>query len=273
MSFLLIYPSPICADNGYDTEFIDLLEIVYGEGYLSQGGSALVDRMFEGIELEGKTVLDLGCGIGGPALHLAKNHKTCVVGTDPDALMIQKSEAALERLQKHIHVKGSAHFVLMEDPLTLQQFPDNSFDIVTSRESILHVPNEHKQHYFKEIFRVLKTGGQLVLLDWQHHSPNYSEEVKNMMEMDGVPFYLMTPEEYHQTIVQSGFSHITRTDLTDAFFKQTQDDLSIISTEQDRIIEEFGKETLDYSLNSWRIQGQAFERKELLVAFIKAKKE
>lgn len=271
--FLITY-LPTNADNGYDNDFIDLVEIVYGEGYLSQGGPAMVDQMFEGITLEGKSVLYLGCGIGGPALHLVKNHQVALVGVDPEKIMIQKCQEALAKTNATANaaLKGSADFVLMENPFSLQQFPSGAFDIITSKEAILHVPHEQKPGYFREIFRVLKNGGQIVILDWQHSDPNYSDDLKAMMEMDGVPFNLTTPEEYRQVLMKAGFSNITINDITNQFAEQTQQDLALIEKKQEQIIVKFGKETYDYACKSWNIQGKAFKEGELLAGIIKAKK-
>ena len=268
---MLSTPLPLQAGQGYATNFVDLVEMVYGEGYLSQGGLAMVERMFERVELDENTLLDLGCGIGGPALHLVKNHAITVVGIDPEALMIHKSRIALEQLRS-TPLRGSAYFVAMEDPLTLEPFPDESFDIVTSKESILHVPHAHKLNYFREIFRVLKPGGQLVILDWQHRSPNYSDAVRKMMEIDGIPFYLTTPEEYRETVVQAGFSAVTIDDMTPYYAEQSQEDIALIDAKRLQIIEQFDQETYDNARESWSIQGQAFEDRELLVGLIKATK-
>lgn len=272
-NILAIVPG-VHADSGYDNEFIDLVEIVYGDGYLSQGGSEMVEAMFEGIELDEKKVLDLGCGIGGPALDLIKNHSVTVVGVDPEVLMIEKSRAALKNLRASTNktLKGSASFVTMQDPLSLEQFPSNSFDIVTSKEAILHVPNEHKLNYFREIFRVLKTGGELVIVDWLHSSPNYSDDVKAMMEMDGVPFHLTTPQEYQKIVQEAGFSDVTLNDLTNMLTEQTNEDLETIDSNKRQITDRFDKKTFDYARNSWDIQRKAFANKELLVFLIKAVK-
>ncbi|MCH9631704.1 MAG: 2-methoxy-6-polyprenyl-1,4-benzoquinol methylase, mitochondrial [Chlamydiae bacterium] len=275
LAALLIALLPAYADNGYDTDFVDLVEIVYGQGYLSQGGSKMVEQMFQGIDLEKKRILDIGCGVGGPALHLAKNYNVSVVGIDPETSMIRRSQEALDKLQTNSKdsLKGSAYFAVMEDPLSLQQFPDNSFDIVTSKESILHVPLEHKQNYFREIFRVLKKGGQLVILDWLHRSPNYTEDISAMMEMDGVPFHLTTFSEYHQTVLLAGFSDVAINDLTGLIAKLTQQDLITIDAKQNQIIERFDQETCNYAHDSWNIQAKAFEDRELLVGLITAVKD
>ncbi|MDH3535045.1 MAG: SAM-dependent methyltransferase, partial [Gammaproteobacteria bacterium] len=56
----------------YDEDLIALLEALWGEGFMSPGGTDEVDRYLEGISLEGLSVLDIGCGLGGVDIHLIR---------------------------------------------------------------------------------------------------------------------------------------------------------------------------------------------------------
>ena len=49
----------------YHDQMIDMLERVWGDGWLSPGGPAEVARLLEGMDLRGKNLLDIGCGAGG----------------------------------------------------------------------------------------------------------------------------------------------------------------------------------------------------------------
>jgi cyclopropane fatty-acyl-phospholipid synthase-like methyltransferase len=51
--------------HDYDTAMLDMLQIIWGEGYLSPGGPQAVREIMQGLDLAGKRVLDIGCGIGG----------------------------------------------------------------------------------------------------------------------------------------------------------------------------------------------------------------
>ena len=67
----------------YDEGSITFLEELWGDGFLSPGGPEEVARVLEGIDLAGKTVLDIGCGAGGITAALARDHGAAkVVGID-----------------------------------------------------------------------------------------------------------------------------------------------------------------------------------------------
>lgn len=58
-------------DPEYDDAAIRFLEVVWGPGYLSPGGPDEVDCVIEGLQMSGKTAIDIGCGTGGITLHVA----------------------------------------------------------------------------------------------------------------------------------------------------------------------------------------------------------
>ena len=71
---------------------LNLLKTVWGEGFLSPGGTDEIDEAMKGIDVSGKTVLDIGCGCGGAAIHLIKNYGAkSVLGIDIESLVIQRA--------------------------------------------------------------------------------------------------------------------------------------------------------------------------------------
>lgn len=48
--------------------------------------------MVEGLGLQGKRVLDIGCGLGKPACILAEKYGAYVVGTDLEGHLIKRSK-------------------------------------------------------------------------------------------------------------------------------------------------------------------------------------
>lgn len=98
-------------------------------------------------DISGKQLLDAGCGTGWFSKGAAERG-AAVTSMD-------LGEKLLAQVEKKCHSKRVVGSIL-EMP-----FPDAHFDIVVSSEVIEHTPNPEQA--IKEIFRVLKPGGVMVL--------------------------------------------------------------------------------------------------------------
>ncbi len=147
------------ATQEYDENLKALLEAVWGEGFMSPGGIDEVDRYLTGIKLAGHSVLDIGCGLGGIDVHLVKQHGAAMVtGIDVDQALIDRCDL----LAQKFHVTAQTKFICV-DPGPLP-FGNASFEIVTSKDSIIHIPD--KKELAADIYRVLEPGGWFVASDW-----------------------------------------------------------------------------------------------------------
>lgn len=259
------------ACQGYDEEFIDLIEMVYGKGFLSQGNQKCVDNMVKEVHLEGRNILDIGSGLGAPALYLAERYGANVIGTDPQRWMVERAQLNLEEVREKL--KGSAKFVLLENPSHLRQFSDNQFDVIFSKEAILHVPLEIKEAFFKEVFRVLKPGGEIVILDWLRSSFDYSANTKKMMEMDGVAFHLITPVKYLNILENAGFTQIEMENTSSEHAAFSQENIATIEKLSTEITAKFGRDVYEYCIESWGFQRDAFRAEEIITAIFRATKK
>jgi len=106
----------------------------------------------------GMNVLDVGCGVGGPALEIARFTECHVTGLNINEYHIQRGTARAKSL-KLDHLCKLVHGDFMKLP-----FEDNSFDAVYQIEATAHAPS--KEGVYAEIFRVLKPGGVFGSYEW-----------------------------------------------------------------------------------------------------------
>ena len=113
---------------------------------------------------EGRTCLDVGCGSGALAIAVAKrNPGASVVGVDkwgPEYASF--SQAVCE---DNARAEGVTNVSFHSDNACRLDFPDESFDAVTSNYVYHNIAGVNKQLLLKETLRVLKKGGTFAIHD------------------------------------------------------------------------------------------------------------
>lgn len=66
--------------GNYDHSIIAVNQLLWGEGFLSPGGARAVRPIVDGLDLAGRTLLDIGCGVGGVDRVLAEDYGCRVIG-------------------------------------------------------------------------------------------------------------------------------------------------------------------------------------------------
>lgn len=254
------------ASQGYDENFIELVEMIYGEGFLSQGGPAAVAHMVKGYALDNLKVLDIGAGLGGPALYLAECYSADITGLEPQQFLHARAVQAAHGRE----LKGSLQYVLMEHPGNLRQFENATFDLILSKETFLHIPLPCKQAFFAEMRRILKPGGALIIMDWTS-SGSLSSNTQKMMEMDAVAYHLLTEDSYRSLLEQAGFVSICVEDITAETVQSCEENIEKIRALSSAIQEKYGQEVYDYCLESWGYQRDAFARRELTATIFRTR--
>jgi ubiquinone/menaquinone biosynthesis C-methylase UbiE len=176
----------------YNSQVISFLEELWGDGFLSPGGSDEVKKVIEGIQIKDKRVLDIGSGSGACAVLLAKDYSAKqVVGIDVEPPVCKAAQNSV--LAAGLSEKISIELV---SPGKLP-FEDGSFDIVFSKDSIIHIPD--KSALAEDVFRVLKPGGHFAASDWLiSHSGQPSYEMSEYIKAEGLDFAMASPGEYQE---------------------------------------------------------------------------
>jgi len=238
----------------YNVEFTDIMEFIYGEDILSQGKEESVDMMFEGIDLEGKKILDLGSGLGGVSLYLAGKYNVEIVGIDRVSHLVKRAQDNLRGKK----LKGNIKFIHIDRDNSLIDFQDAEFDIIFSKESILHV--ENKLALFHEANRILKPGGQIVVLDWLKSSGALGGNIKRMMEVDGLDLAFASEVEYKKLLENAKFDEVKIFSKNAQYIKFSDDNLQYLLANQESFIKRFNQNNFDCSVNSWSLQKKSFRK-------------
>ena len=204
-------------DEGhYGPKQLNLLKIVWGEGFLSPGGTEEIDEIINNTDLRGKSILDIGCGCGGAAFHLIKKHNAKFVeGIDPEPLVIKTA--------KELAVKNNLSATTLfkcEQPVPLQ-YNDSTFDVVFSKEVFLHIPN--KEMLLKDIHRILKPGGLIVVSDWMRIDDNPpSKQMKDYIAAEGLDMHMCSLKRYKEILELTNFTDIKIRDRNEWYIQKAK---------------------------------------------------
>ena len=100
----------------------------------------------------GMVVADLGCGIGGPLIEIARFSGAKIVGVNSNAHQLERARTLTEEA-------GLTHLVdFLHCDFLQVDAPDNSFDAIFAIEATCLAPD--KPSIYGEIFRLLKPGAR-----------------------------------------------------------------------------------------------------------------
>ncbi len=250
----------------YPEALVKSLELIWGEGFLSPGGSSEVHEMLDGFNLAGQTVLDIGCGIGGVELVLVQAYKARrVVGVD---LQEQLLDMAADRVAA-IGLNETIVFQLvLPDKLP---FENEIFDMVFTKDSLLHIAD--KRSYFSEIFRVIKPNGWFVASDGLKGTSETEKKRLRYQEALGLSAYWESLADYHQLLQQVGFIDIYLRDRSDWFRKTViQDNERIFGSLKSTLIDLIGIENYDAWTKTRQTMRKAVEANELTTGHFRGRK-
>ena len=154
------------------------------------------------------SVLEVGCGAGGYAVHLAKRIGCQVVGLDINAEGVRNAKALAEKDKLGTRVKFDQCDVSRRLPIE-----DNAFDAIYSNDVLCHIPR--RSQILSDLRRVLKLGGRLLFSDALVVGGLVSHEEIAIRSSIGMYFF-SPPGENERLIKQSGLKLIEARDTTDS---------------------------------------------------------
>jgi ubiquinone/menaquinone biosynthesis C-methylase UbiE len=251
----------------YDDGMQALLQIIWGEGFLSPGGAAEVARLLEGSDITGCSVLDVGCGLGAIDELLVREYgAAAVLGIDVDLSLLASMQVRIERARMADRIRGQH---VTAGPLP---FADGEFDVVFSKDSLVQIPD--KPAIFAEVLRVLRPGGRFIASDWlRGGSAEYSPEMMEYFRLEGIAYNMATLAESAEALRAAGFDAVEIRDRHDWYLDLAQSELEAMeSSLSPLIVHRIGPERARHFIDNWRQLVVVLKRGELRPGHLKALK-
>ena len=234
-------------EEHYPLDSILFLEELWGDGFLSPGGPEEVERLLSGLDVAGRTVVDIGSGAGGIPVLLADRYGAArVIGLDVEATVVAHARAKVERagLQDRIEIRR-----VDPGPMPL---PGASVDIVFSKDSIVHIAD--KEALATDAFRALKSGGWFVASDWLiSHDGEPSPEMADYLAKEDLDFGMASPARYRRALEGAGFVDVSLSNRNPWYRNVAREELARLEgAGRDAFLTVMDEAALNAQVETWR---------------------
>ena len=217
--------------TGADTSILTV-ELLQHHDQDHFGGLAATDALARHAKINESThVLDLCCGLGGPARYLAYHHGCRVTGVDMNTDRLAGAVRLTERTKLQDRV-------LFHHANALQTgLADETFDVIVSQEAFCHIPN--KKTLITECVRLLKTGGRIVYTDILARN-SMTNEIRSRLENEMAFSELSTLEQYCHLLEEKSCQVVEVEDLSDDWAQILIDRLAMYRSLKEQTVSSFG---------------------------------
>jgi len=219
------------AQTGADTSVLSV-EMLQQHDQDHFGGIPATDALAHHAQINESThVLDLCCGLGGPARYLAYHYGCRVTGVDLNTDRLAGAVRLTERTKLQDRV-------LFHHANALQTgLADETFDVIVSQEAFCHIPN--KKTLITECVRLLKTGGRIVYTDILARN-SMTNEIRGRLENEMVFSELSTLEQYCHLLEEKGCQVVEVEDLSENWARILVDRLAMYRSLKEQTVSSFG---------------------------------
>jgi len=255
-------------DGGqYQKNGILRYERIFGKTFVSTGGLKTTQEFVSTLDLKpGMKVLDIGCGTGGSAFFMAREHGVEVLGLDLSQNMLDIANQHKFSMDEKVQNLVSFRYL----DATKASFPENYFDVVYSRDAIMHIAD--KPQLYKKVLTWLKPGGKVLVSEYVHgkNHPNHTQEYVEYINDRG--YQLLTVAGYANMLGNVGFSNVEGVNLTQKFIEVLKNEMHNFKPTKESFVKEFSLQDFDELMDGWEIKVVRCEAGEQGWALFKATK-
>jgi phosphoethanolamine N-methyltransferase len=258
-------PSGTERHEEYGEDMVAMLQLIWGEGFMTPGGPAYIHKTIADRDLSDKRVLDIGSGLGGHDIVLARDYGAQVVGVDIEPELVARARRLIEREGLSDRIRSE-----LIEPGRLP-FPSESFDVVYSSAAFTQIAD--KKGMFAECFRVLRPGGLLLFYDWMKGPGPYSEDMLHFFEMEGLTYAMETLEAHGVLLAEAGFLDIELEDGTEEYRRDAHREYELLKGELSaKMLTLLGPEKAAHFVEDWRSMTVVLDKGEMRPGRYRARK-
>lgn len=244
-------------------------------GYWAEGSTAsqaeaqteLINRLAHLADIGiGAHVLDVGCGLGGSSLWLAKQRRCSVQGITLSPLQAKlagdraRDAGIADRVQFQVHDANDLNM------------PDESYDAVWVIECSEHLHD--KQRFISSCHRVLRPGGVLAVAAWLTGKADTAEKRRLLTEVCESMLCpsLESQDQYVQWMRASGFGVVVAEDVSERVQATWDRCVAIARRPEVRALMHVVDARTRRFVNSFGVMQQAFRTRALAYGMFAARK-
>ena len=225
----------------YTENGIRRYEEIFGRGFTSIGGAEVTQELTASLKLQpGQKVLDVGCGLGGSAIHMAKLYGASVTGMDLSKNMIAIAKGYAAEAAVEINFESA-------DIMT-QDYPAESFDVIFSRDAMMHFDN--LPLLFTKFYRWLKPGGKLLISTYNAGKGAQTQAYKDYLADRN--YFLVSVEACGKLMEKTGFKDVQADDRSGQFINILQHELSKFEASKDTFLQTFSAKDYSDLTEGWK---------------------
>src|SRR5262245_5229019 len=169
---------------------------------MNKSHSKLTDWGLGHVSIQSRdTILDIGCGGGRTVSKLA------AIATEGRVVGVDYSKTSVEKSSK-MNVKwiDTGRVEIRQGSVSQLAFPNNVFDLITAVETHFWWPDLPND--LREVFRVMKPGGVLLLIAEVYKGANTPIARLLEAQSERIGLQLLTAEEHRELLANARFSDI-----------------------------------------------------------------
>ena len=196
------------SDAGLINKKLNIEDLFPIDQYHARGIAATVDLGKRMPIKKNQRILDIGCGLGGPARYYANEYECIITGIDitPSFIEIGNEFNKITSMSNKVELKIGNGEIL--------DFENETFDGAYSQHVTMNISNREK--FFTEAFRVLKKDGFFAFTEHglgQEGDPIFPLPWADSSEMS----FLLPPQKTISILKDTGFSDIKIIETADKY--------------------------------------------------------